>query len=188
MSGLTNIDLLKMDAEHIEFPDASFDAVTCAFGIFYFPRTALAEMYRVCKPGGFIGLAVFEKVEPDPNSPGVIFNQVLKEYGGNDPQARYTLLKYAWPTRFSPEEVESLFADYGFKHRKTIREPRETVYADGEEFWEMILAGGSRLIVMNMDETTRDRFKEDLFDRLTTVMQPDGLHFSDTAIYSIAQK
>ena len=47
------------DAEDLPFPDASFDAVVSTFGVMFSPdqdRTA-AELMRVCKSGGGIGLA-----------------------------------------------------------------------------------------------------------------------------------
>jgi ubiquinone/menaquinone biosynthesis C-methylase UbiE len=45
MEGLTNVELHKMDAEHLEFPDQSFNAITCAFALFFFPdiEAALRE-------------------------------------------------------------------------------------------------------------------------------------------------
>jgi ubiquinone/menaquinone biosynthesis C-methylase UbiE len=35
---LTNVELRKMDAEHLEFRDQSFDFVTCAFSLYFFPN------------------------------------------------------------------------------------------------------------------------------------------------------
>lgn len=45
------------DAEALPFDDASFDAVTINFGILHFPHadTALAETFRVLRPGGRLG-------------------------------------------------------------------------------------------------------------------------------------
>ncbi len=61
VEGLANVELLKMDGGYLQFPDASFDIATCGFGIFFLPETALKEMYRVCRPGGTVGLTVLDK-------------------------------------------------------------------------------------------------------------------------------
>src|SRR5471030_2129914 len=47
------------DAEALPFGDASFDAVLSTFGVMFAPdqATAAAELARVCRPGGRIGLA-----------------------------------------------------------------------------------------------------------------------------------
>lgn len=48
------IELLQMDAEQLDFPDNSFDAVFCGFALFFFPSMskALSEFRRVLKPNG----------------------------------------------------------------------------------------------------------------------------------------
>ena len=47
------------DAENLPFADASFDAVVSTFGVMFTPdqARAAAELLRVCRPGGRIGLA-----------------------------------------------------------------------------------------------------------------------------------
>jgi ubiquinone/menaquinone biosynthesis C-methylase UbiE len=47
------------DAHRLEFPDASFDTVVCTFALCAIPddRRAIAEMWRVLRPGGRLRLA-----------------------------------------------------------------------------------------------------------------------------------
>jgi ubiquinone/menaquinone biosynthesis C-methylase UbiE len=55
-AGLTNATFQQGDVYHLPFADASFDIVSCRFAIHHLedPPLALAEMIRVCKPGGRI--------------------------------------------------------------------------------------------------------------------------------------
>jgi SAM-dependent methyltransferase len=50
--GLANLAFKPADAEALPFPDQTFDAVTCRFGVMFFPNLgqALREIHRVLKP------------------------------------------------------------------------------------------------------------------------------------------
>jgi len=52
--GIANIEFREANAESLPFPDASYDVLTCRFGIMFFPdlAKALRECFRVLKPGG----------------------------------------------------------------------------------------------------------------------------------------
>ena len=54
-----DIEFRKADAEALPFPDAEFDVVVSTFGVMFTPDQdrAAAELVRVCKHGGKIGLA-----------------------------------------------------------------------------------------------------------------------------------
>jgi SAM-dependent methyltransferase len=53
------IDCREADAEALPFEDATFDVVLSTFGVMFTPnqQRAAAELQRVCRPGGRIGLA-----------------------------------------------------------------------------------------------------------------------------------
>lgn len=57
----SNATFVRMDAEGLELPDASFDVILCALGLMYMPEPAraLREMRRVARPGGRIVIIVW---------------------------------------------------------------------------------------------------------------------------------
>lgn len=70
------ISLETGDSENLQFPEASFDAVTVAFGVRNFENLekGLAEMYRVLKPGGRIVILEFSRPQLFP------FKQLYNTY------------------------------------------------------------------------------------------------------------
>lgn len=59
------VEWRQADAMQLPFPDASFDAVVCQFGVMFFPdkAKAFAEAKRVLKPGGAYLFNVWDRIE-----------------------------------------------------------------------------------------------------------------------------
>jgi len=180
--GLTNVELHKMDAEHLEFRDQSFDAVTCAFGLFFFPDidAALHEMYRVCKPGGCLAITYFNKTPP-PFSPGFqILVQQLLAYGAG--------VQTPQPIAYAPPEVETLLNRSGFRSIEIYNEINDIIYKSEEEWWSFLLTLASRASIIGMNEEMRARFKEEYLAKLRPLVGQDGLHISLAIIYALARR
>ncbi len=66
--GLSNLEFRVLNAEWIDAPVASFDAVLCRWGVMLMidPGAALAETRRVLRPGGRLALAVWDELEANP--------------------------------------------------------------------------------------------------------------------------
>jgi ubiquinone/menaquinone biosynthesis C-methylase UbiE len=66
--GLSNIEFQVLNAEWIDLPVASVDAVLCRWGYMLMadPAAALAETRRVLRPGGHVALAVWDTLERNP--------------------------------------------------------------------------------------------------------------------------
>lgn len=67
-AGLAQVEARLMDAENLDLPDASFDAVISRLGLMYFPnlRRSLREALRVLRPGGRISTIVFTTAQCSP--------------------------------------------------------------------------------------------------------------------------
>src|SRR5262245_11549881 len=80
----SRIDWREGRAEHIPFPDATFDAVVSQFGLMFFEDRAagLREMMRVLKMRGRLAVAVCDSLE---QSPGYqLLAEMLEQLFGRD--------------------------------------------------------------------------------------------------------
>ena len=59
------VDWRQADAMQLPFPDESFDAVVCQFGVMFFPEKpkAYSEARRVLRPGGVFIFNVWDRIE-----------------------------------------------------------------------------------------------------------------------------
>ncbi len=112
-----DIAFREADAEALPFPDGSFDVVVSTFGVMFTPDQdrAAAEMVRVCKRGGKIGLANW--------TPDGFIGQLFKTIGKHvapPPGARSPAL---WGTRarlaelFEPHAASIASAQRNFVFR-----------------------------------------------------------------------
>lgn len=65
---MPDVDWREGRAEALPFPDESFDAVLCQFGLMFFDDRdqALREMLRLLRPGGRVTLVVWDGLERSP--------------------------------------------------------------------------------------------------------------------------
>jgi demethylmenaquinone methyltransferase/2-methoxy-6-polyprenyl-1,4-benzoquinol methylase len=108
------------DAMHLPYADASFDLVTSAFGFRNLTNYAggLAEIYRVLKPGGRIG--ILECNQPDGFSGALYtlyFHYVLPVIGGmlSGDWAAYRYLPASVARFPRPPQMLALMSDAGFR-------------------------------------------------------------------------
>ncbi|HEX3400982.1 MAG TPA: class I SAM-dependent methyltransferase [Acetobacteraceae bacterium] len=114
-----SIEFQQADAEHLPFSDDSFDVVVSSFGVMFTPDQdrAAAEMVRVCKSGGKIGLANW--------TPEGFIGQVFKTIGTHVPPPTGARSAALWGTRgrmielFEPcaASIKSVPKHFVFRYR-----------------------------------------------------------------------
>lgn len=114
-----DIEFREADAEALSFPDASFDVVVSTFGVMFTPdqERAAAEMIRVCRGGGKIGLANW--------TPDGFIGQLFKTIGKYVPPPAGARSPALWGTRtrlgeLFEEAAASIVAtprDFVFRYR-----------------------------------------------------------------------
>lgn len=134
---LHNAEFRVMDAEHLAFPDESFDVVVSRFGfqIFTNPEAVAQEAFRVLRPNGRIALAVWSTAEKSV-ALHVLIGPMLAR--AEPDESGYIPTPYELG---GPGEMVDLLSKVGFHDLKEERRTHRWVMADEQEYLDAMLHG-----------------------------------------------
>ncbi|MEI6509904.1 MAG: methyltransferase domain-containing protein [bacterium] len=195
--GLKNISLAQMDAASLDFPGGQFDRALCGFvgwsycfdfemQEFTGPDTRLAEISRVLKAGGRVGISSWSKQE-DLDWLGEQFRRYLPEYVA-DHEEEDIVTVYS---RENAMGLERILRAGGFQEIAITAETAAFVSRDEEEWWlQMWGAGWKEYIdrVACTDTTVLKQFKERVFENLQPHREHDGIHFAKSVLFAFGSK
>jgi SAM-dependent methyltransferase len=148
------IDFRVGDAEQLPFGDQSFDVVVSTFGVMFAsqPERAAAELARVCRKGGRLGLVTW----PPEGTIARMF-QVMRPYMPAPPApAPPSPLEWGRPERV--RELLGAAFDLRFETGTTVlRAP------SGEAVWELFVAGfgPTKTLAASLEPGRRERLRQD---------------------------
>jgi SAM-dependent methyltransferase len=139
--GATNVEIRPMEAEWIDLPAASIDAVICRWGYMLLadPEAALRETRRVLRPGGRVALAAW--AGPEDNPWIALMGRTMVERGLVEPEAPDT----PGPLAFAdPAFIEELLDAAGFEDVEI--EPLDFAFhaPSLDEWWEHAIRTSGR--------------------------------------------
>jgi SAM-dependent methyltransferase len=171
--GLGNVEFRVLNAEWIDLPLASLDAVVCRWGYMLMadPGAALAETRRVLAPGGRLALAVWDTIQENPWAalPGA----VLVERGLTSPPAPGTPGPFALG---DPERLRGLLAGAGFGEIDVQALSVTRRQGSFDEFWESTLdiSRAFHDAVMGRPEAEIEEIRQAVAVRLAPFTAADG--------------
>jgi SAM-dependent methyltransferase len=171
--GLVNVSFQVLNAEWIDLPLASVDAVLCRWGYMLLadPSAALTETRRVLRPQGRLALAVWDSIQHNPwaRLPGL----ELIERGISTPPAPGTPGPFALGDR---GRVQELLERAGFLEIDVRALGLEQRHASFEAFWEttLDLSRSFHDAVLSRPESEIAEVRAGLASRLEPYAASDG--------------
>jgi ubiquinone/menaquinone biosynthesis C-methylase UbiE len=189
--GLTNAEIRQMDAEHLDFPDCSFDAILCGFALFFFPQLerAMAEFRRVLQPGGRIAVSTWgDQFDKE----WEWFDNLMKKHLPPQPETDRQPAPSDGPSFDTSAGTEKIFNTAGFTDIRVISEVAEFTYTTSEEWWEELWSHGGRAPLERIEKTggpeELEKFKAECMEQLAERKGTRDFQQSFHVLYTLAVK
>jgi SAM-dependent methyltransferase len=163
--GVEGVEFCVIDAEWIDLPTASLDAVLCRWGYMLLadPATALRETRRVLRSGGRVALAAWDAAERNAWAAiGLDEVQLLLDAPTPDP-GQPGMFAFAPPGR-----IRHLLDEAGFSEVEVDAIDISFTFPDEDAWWEdrVALSTPFRDALGRLDSDQRDRLREAIDARL----------------------
>jgi ubiquinone/menaquinone biosynthesis C-methylase UbiE len=179
---LANAEVRVMDAEQLDLPAASFDALLCGFGLMFLPHLpeALAGFRRVLRPGGT--LAVSTWMEPGADYAWEM--ELWRAYGIAD--------RHPWALMANRlaklEDLAAALRGAGFSDVHVLTELDERLHADAAEWWARSrVLPGARAALDSLGTERLEQFKQGAFAQLQRLTGPGGIPQRIEALFGLAR-
>ena len=173
--GLANVEFQVLNAEWIDLPLASVDAVLCRWGYMLMadPASALSESRRVLRPGGRLAMAVWDALDANPWAalPGAELRS--RGIAGSGPPGAGHPGPFALA---SATQVRELLESAGFSDVAVGAVPLSRRHASFAELWEstLDLSPSFHDAVLSRPATEIEEIRASLRERFAPFTAADG--------------
>jgi ubiquinone/menaquinone biosynthesis C-methylase UbiE len=166
----------RMDAEQLDFPDASFDRAFCAFGVMFLPSQAeaVAGFRRVIKPGGRVGVSTWKVTQI------ADLGEVLESLGHGNSHAP------GWIAE--ADRLADLLQTAGFSGVQVKELSTTLVHKNVDQYWQTAMSAGMRGALVKLTESETARVRAAVAEKLSDRRQSDGFHLTATALLAVGDR
>ena len=170
-AGLAHLETRVMDGENLELEDNSFDAVICRSALMLMPdpKAAMAEIYRVLRPGGRV--SAFVSSTPEKNPWLGLSVGILRKHAQLPPATP------GRPGTFSlgaPGVFEGIFHEAGFQRVVTHYVSGSLPLSSAAECVELLKDIGLNSVLVSLNEDEQQQAWAEVEQVLRQMEGPDG--------------
>ncbi len=174
--GLSNIEFQVLNAEWLDLPLASVDAILCRWGYMLMadPAAALAEARRVLRPGGRVALAVWDTLKSNPWAQLPAQELFARDLAPRpDPDAELPPGPFALA---APGRIQELLEQAGFVELRIEALELARRHASFTELWEttLDLSPSFHDAVLSRPASEIAEIEASLAERFAPYTAPDG--------------
>lgn len=184
--GYTNIGVLQMDAENLEFDTGTFDYVLCSVSIQFFTKytDALKEINRVLKSNGKLGLSSWKKKDTPPLLSGIMakyLKGVSIPHNANRQRGEFG----------TAESLVNILKDAGFSNLEVIEENKRFYYETEEVWWQEQWSHSGRTtfeLIKSLGDEIYKQFETEVLNKLGEIKNSHGIPFDANVLYVLGNK
>lgn len=167
-ANVSQVEFRLEDAQHLSFPDSSFDLVLSAAALFFIPDmlATVNQAYRVLTPGGCLAISSFGSGMLEPLL-GVWIAR-LAAHGAKPASIPIRRL-------VDPKDCRQLLVDAGFTRVEVTSESLGYFHADSRSRWAEIEGGLEGLALKEFSPAERDQIRAEHLAELDALATPEGL-------------
>ena len=178
------IDWEQGTAEALPFPDRSFDAVVCQFGLMFFTDRdrAVREMLRVLAPGGRCAVAVWDTLENVPAFAALValLDRIAGTAAGDALRAPFVL--------GDRQALAALFSGAGAGHVNVATRQGTARFPSTREFVEAEIKGWLPVMGVTLPEPTINRILAEAENVLARYATPAGGLAFDVSAHVVSSR
>ena len=178
--GLENIEFRYGDFESLGFPNESVDAIVCVFGIFFVPdmHAAIRELWRMLRPGGKLAITSWGENVFEPANQ-IFWNEIEAE--------RPDLVKEftPWDRISDSNSLQAQLETGGATQVDVFEEVSTHELLSPEDWWTIVLGGGFRGTIDQLDLAAKERVRQ----ANLKFLQTNNVHSLEVnVLYALEQK
>lgn len=178
---LANVELFERDMRDLGFPENTFDAAVCAFGIFFVSdmEAQLAQIASRVKPGGRVMISSFLENYFHPLKE--LFIERIASRGVQIPPQ-------AWKRIAHEAGCKELFGAAGLTDIR-VEEKNVGYYLDSaHEWWDIVWNAGYRRLVAQLSPDDQERFKQEHLEEIGKLRTDKGIWLDIGVLYTVGTR